>query len=233
MKRFGLLSLALATAVTVACNGNARTDRASNDTNSTIGTSGAAERNSGVSRGDENFVRDMLMDGNAEIELGKMAEQKATSPEVKRFAQMMVSDHTQAAAQLKQIAATYNIQPDSKLDDKHQDLMNKLSKLSGADFDREYMSAMVDNHQDAVDSLEKHVDIARNPNESTSDRVKGTFGSNKDAKERAGEVSPEKADNHVEASENSWAAQTLPVVRKHLDEAKQIKDNLQHSRRRS
>lgn len=228
MKRFGLLSIALATAMTVACNGNARSDRNANDT--TVGTSGVAEKNSGVSAGDKKFVEDMLADNNAEIHIAKLAQDQATSPDVKRFAQMMIQDHTKANDQLKQIAATYGIQPDpDKMNDKQHDLMNRLSKLRGADFDREYIKAMVDDHQDAVDALEKHVDIATSGN--TSDKVKGTFGSGKADAERNGQVKPEKADNHVEASVNTWAADTLPVVRHHLDDAKQINDKLQNSRR--
>ena len=231
MKRFGLLSIALATALTVACNGNGRTDtRTANDTNA-IGTSGTPERNSGVSAGDKRFIQDMLADGKAEIDAGKYAAEHAASPEVKRFAEMMVADHTKAADQLKQIAATYGIDQDvDKTNDRDKDLMDRLSKARGADFDREYMKAMIDKHQDAVDALEKHVDIATSGNASTSDKVKGTFGAGKDQAERNGQVKPEKADNHVEASANNWAAETLPVVRHHLDEAKQVQDNLQHNR---
>jgi putative membrane protein len=226
MKRFGLLSIALATAATMACNSNARTDRNANDT--TVGTAGVADRN--VSSGDKNFVQDMLADGNAEIQLAKLASDRAASPDVKRFAQMMIQDHTKAGDQLKQNAASYSIQPDQdKINDKQHDLMDKLSKLRGADFDREYMKAMVDDHQDAVDALEKHVDITTSGN--TSDKVKGTFGSGKAEAERNGQVKPEKADNHSEASINTWAADTLPVVRHHLDEAKQINDKLQNTRR--
>jgi putative membrane protein len=230
MKRSGLLSIALATALTVACNSSGRSEnRAASGTN-TIGTESNAERNSGVSAGDKRFIQDMLADGDAEIAAGKYAVEHARSRQVKRFAEMMVADHTKAADQLKQIAATYAIEPDPDKANVKQDLMDRLSKQKGADFDREYMKAMIDKHQDAVDDLEKHVDVATSGTTIT-DKVKGTFGAGKDAAERNGQVTPEKADNHVEASANSWAADTLPVVRKHLDEAKQIEDGLQHSRR--
>jgi putative membrane protein len=226
MKRFGILSIALAMGFTIACNGNARTDTGtSNDT--TVGTSGTEHR---ISASDRNWIQDMLADGNAEIELGKLASQQASSPDVKRFAQMMVADHTKAGNELKKIADTYAVQPDTaKLDDKHHDVMDKLSKLHGADFDREYINAMVDDHQDAVGDLEKRVDVVP-PGNGVGDKVKGTFGSGKAEAERNGAVQPEKADDHLEASVNSWAAQTLPTVRHHLDEAKQIQDKLQNTR---
>jgi len=226
MKRIGLLSIALATALTVACNG---TDtRTAKDTN-TIGTAGTPDRNAGASAGDKRFVQDMLADGDAEIAVGKLAVEHSSSPEVKRFAEMMVADHTRAGDQLKQIAATYAIEPDPDKAKAKQDLLDKFANLKGADFDREYMKTMIDKHQDAVDALEKHVDIVT-ADKSVTDKVKGTFGSGKGAAERNGQVTPEKADNHVEASANTWAADTLPAVRKHLDEAKQIEGALQHNR---
>lgn len=222
MKRFGLLSIALATAVTLACNGNARNDRAAdtNQPNGAVGTTGEVNRNN-VSRSDMSFVSDMLADGNAEVELARMGEQKATSPAVKRFAEMMVADHMKAGDQLKQIAASYNIQPDtSKDNDKHKDAMDKLSKLQGADFDREFMKTMVDDHKDAVGDLESRVDS----HAPVQDKL-----TNKPDKDT--NVTPEKADNHVDASINQWASDTLPTVRHHLDEAKQISDQLNNNRR--
>jgi len=220
MKRIGLLSLALASALTVACNGNgnARDNAATTDTNPTVGTSGVADRNNGSSA-DRDFISHQLADGQAEIELGKMAQQKAASPDVKRFGAMMVADHTKAGAQLKKIAADYNVQPDpSSNDDKHKDLMDKLSKLSGRDFDRAYMDAMVDDHQDAVGDLRKHVD---------SDKSKGTAGNGKDKTPVDTNIKPANADDHVEYSINNWSAMTLPVIEHHLSEAKTIQSKLQ------
>lgn len=226
MTRVGLLSTTLALALTVACSGNGQTANGTG-TQSAVGTTGEQTAPS-VSRGDRNFVADMLADGSAEVELGKLAEQKASSPQVKRFARMMVEDHTRAGDQLKQIAATYDIQPDTaKGNDEAQDLMRKLSTLNGAEFDREYMSAMVDNHSDAVDKLESRVDV----NKTTG--TTGTLPNSKAQTEENGNVSPERADNHVEASLNHWAADTLPTVRHHLDDAKQIQARLTNADRRS
>ena len=230
MKRIGLLSLALATAVTVACSNNARTDNtAANDRDTTVGTSGVAERNNGSSA-DRSFIADMMADGDAEVQMGKLAEQHASSPAVKRFAAMMVTDHTKAGEALKKIAAEYNVEPDANKDakehDKHKDDIDKLSKLRGADFDRQYMDMMVSSHKDAVGDLESRVDVKRTDNGSTADKVKGTFGTDKANAERSGNIKPEKANDHVDYSVNQWAAMTLPTVRHHLDEAQQIQDKM-------
>jgi putative membrane protein len=182
----------------------------------TTGTAGA-----GVSTSDKNFVNHMLADGMAEVELARLAQDHAASAEVKQFAQMMVDDHTKAGDQLKQIASTSAIPQDAKVDDKHKDLMDKLSKLRGMDFDKEYMSAMIDDHEDAVRDLRSRVD----ENRSLGDRVTGKNPENPAA------VKPESSDNRVTASVNQWAADALPTVERHLDRAKQVKDNLDHNTR--
>ena len=225
MKRLGLLSIALVTAATVACNGNGRNSgtSANPNANQTVGTSGNVN-GPDVSRSDRNFVNDMLAAGNREIELGKLAEQKAASPQVKRFAQMMVEEHTKAGDQLKQIASSYDIQPDTSKDqDKYKDDMDKLSKLQGSDFDREYMNMMIDDHKDAVDTL--------NDRTKESSSNSGTVGTSGTQTEKNTNVQPEKANNHVDASLNQWAADTLPAVQHHLDEAKQIDQELNDNRR--
>ena len=213
MKANGLLALVCAVALTAACNNN-RT--AADREAGTAGTAGA-----GVSNSDKNFVSDQLADGMAEVELAKVARDHAASADVKQFAQMMIDDHTQAGDQLKQIATSNSIAVDTKIDDKHQDLMDKLSKLNGADFDKEYMSAMVDDHQDAVSDLRSRVD----ENRSATDRLTGQNPENPAA------VKPEQSDNRVTMSINQWAANTLPTVEQHLDRAKQIKDTFDNANR--
>src|SRR5690348_15307675 len=96
MKATGLLALTCAAMLSVACNGNARNDTPrSTDNSTTVGTTGETVDTS-VKRGDRSFVDDLAYAGNAEVELGKLAAKNASSPAVKKFAQMMVDDHTKA-----------------------------------------------------------------------------------------------------------------------------------------
>jgi putative membrane protein len=111
-------------------------------TTGTAGTPGTA------SVPDDQFANKAAQAGLAEVELGGLASQKAESPDVKQFAQQMVTDHTQANQQLKQAAPGMNV-PDT-LDAEHQSLKDKLSGLSGKEFDREYMRAQVKDHQEAI-----------------------------------------------------------------------------------
>jgi putative membrane protein len=91
----------------------------------------------------------------AEVELGRLASTKAQNPEVKRFAQMMVTDHTKANEELKTMAAKKNVSLPGTLDSKHQSTMQRLEGMSGAAFDRAYVDDMVADHEADVQMFEK------------------------------------------------------------------------------
>jgi putative membrane protein len=99
---------------------------------------------------DHHFVTDVAMDGMAEVELGRVAADKASSADVKKFAQRMVDDHSKANDELKTLAQNKNITLPTAVDAKHKAAMDRLSKLSGESFDRAYMQDMVRDHQKAV-----------------------------------------------------------------------------------
>jgi putative membrane protein len=106
-------------------------------------------------QGDSGFVKKAAASGMAEVELGKLAAQKASNPAVKQFAQNMMHDHTQADNELKQLAQKKNIGLANQLDPSHNDERQRLQSLSGADFDRQYIDIMVFEHQQAVDQFER------------------------------------------------------------------------------
>lgn len=87
------------------------------------------------------------MGSMAEVQLAQPAERKAQSPEVKSYAHMLAKNHQAADAQLKPIAMKEKVDIPTDLDDHHKDTIDKLSKLSGAEFDREHINAMVDDHR--------------------------------------------------------------------------------------
>ena len=105
--------------------------------------------------GDSAFAMKAGQANFAEIELGKLALQKAMRDEVKQFAQQMVDDHGKALDELKSAAASKNITLPTQLDAEHKKLSDRLSKLSGAAFDREYMQAMVDGHKKVAADVRK------------------------------------------------------------------------------
>jgi putative membrane protein len=94
------------------------------------------------------FAKTAAQGGMTEVALGRLAMEHAASPDVKQFGQQMVADHSKAGAELTQLAARKGMQLPTEMSDKQKSLMDKLSKLSGADFDKEYVGAMVDDHEE-------------------------------------------------------------------------------------
>jgi putative membrane protein len=223
MKRYGFLTIALAAALTIGCN--SKGDKDVNASNPPAGGAVGTAGSDNVKGGDKDFVKDLASDGTAEVELGRMALDRAATPEVKQFAQMMVDDHSKANEELQTIASRQNIPVPSAPDDKHNDLRDKLTKKTGADFDKEYIDAMVDGHKDVLDKLGSRVD------KETLDKWKAksqdqTTGKKTEVKVEAVTILPEKSDNPVTMSLNEWAAKTYPVVSAHLDAAKKLQDTV-------
>lgn len=98
----------------------------------------------------DNFWTNAAQSGMAEVELGKIASTKAQNPEVKKFAQMMVTDHTKSNMELKTLAAKNSVTLPTGLDSAHQSMMEKLNGMSGADFDKAYVEGQVEDHETAV-----------------------------------------------------------------------------------
>lgn len=108
-----------------------------------------------VSNTDKSFVMKAAAGGMAEVELGNLALKQASSNEVKQFAQRMIDDHGKANQELKQYADSKSITLPAAMGDSHKKLFDKLSKLSGAAFDREYMNEMLKDHEKDVALFER------------------------------------------------------------------------------
>jgi putative membrane protein len=102
---------------------------------------------------DKKFLATAAQSDQNEIKLSELAEQKATNPAVKAFAQKMVAEHTKMSESMKPFAESWGLTPPAGLDDDHQKEYDKLSGLSDADFDKEYMGQMVKDHTKALDAF--------------------------------------------------------------------------------
>lgn len=218
MKKICLASLAIAALLGTGCNRNNSAAR-----NDTAGTSGRVENN--VSRGDRDFVQDVSSMNAAEIAISKLAVERSSSPDVKKFAQMMIDDHTAAGAKLSGVATQNGIDAPAEPDDSHRSLHEKLAARQGLDFDKDYMDAMVDDHQKLVDKLESRVD------KTTVEKWKGEVGTapNGDTAKvdtKGQTIVPERSDDPVTQRINAWAADTYPVAYAHLQNAKALKDTI-------
>jgi putative membrane protein len=127
-----------------------------NSTGSSMSSSSSMSASSSkLAMGDSRFMKNAAEAGMAEVQLGQLAAQKATSADVKSFGQHMVDDHTKANDQLKRLAAQKGVTlPDSpSMMQKHD--VDRLSKMSGADFDRAFMDQMVKDHKKVVAEFDK------------------------------------------------------------------------------
>lgn len=109
----------------------------------------------GVDETDQNFMKEAAIGNEAEIQLGQMAQSKASSPAVKSFAARMVKDHSSADDKLKNIAESQHISLPMSLDPTHKNQAEALSRLSGSQFDKAYMQVMVKEHTQDVSQFQK------------------------------------------------------------------------------
>ena len=100
---------------------------------------------------DSGYIREAVSMNLLEVRLGKLAEQRSSNSAVKQFGQQMVGTHGTMGQQWTSLAARNGLPTGATLSSVQQQSADQLSKLSGADFDRAYMNAMVADHeQDAV-----------------------------------------------------------------------------------
>ena len=104
----------------------------------------------GATDADAAFVKKAADGGMAEVALAKLAQEKASNADVKSFAATLEKDHTAANDELKEVASKKNITLPASPSKNHQALHDKLAKLSGAEFDKAYVSAMLEDHQKDV-----------------------------------------------------------------------------------
>ncbi len=97
-----------------------------------------------------------------EVELGQLATEKGGSDEVKDFGNRMVKDHSKINNDLKEVAGKMNVEVPSKISAKHHATIEKMSAMSGAAFDKEYVKEMVKDHEMDVAEFEKAAKEVKN-----------------------------------------------------------------------
>jgi putative membrane protein len=110
---------------------------------------------------DAKFMTEAARGNMAEVELGRLATERGSSDAVKQFGQRMVSDHGKANDELKQLAQQKGLTLPTDLDSKHKKTIDKLSKLSGAGFDKAYAKEMVRDHDKDVKEFQHEAQKAR------------------------------------------------------------------------
>lgn len=139
---------------------NRQSTPASNVANAATTNTTVANANTAANP-EESFMMAAASGGIAEVELGRLAQQKAQSADVKQFGEMMVVDHTRVNEELKELATRKNITLPTSMGDEHMSTMKRLQDLSGAEFDRAYVEEMIEDHQGDVEEFEEKADSAR------------------------------------------------------------------------
>jgi putative membrane protein len=185
-----LMVMALAGALAAPAAAQATKTPKAQQPTATTGTSVAAT--------DRAFAREAALGSMAEVDLGNLAKEKASSPEVKQFAERMVTDHSKANEELKDWAEKNHVTLPAQLDAKHKATRARLEKLSGAAFDKAYMRDMLSDHK---------TDVAKFKTESKSAK-------NADLKDWAGKTLPTLEDHLKQAQDTASKVGVSTMARK-------------------
>ncbi|MDO3628606.1 DUF4142 domain-containing protein [Mucilaginibacter sp. BT774] len=151
-----LLTIVGSTLVFQACNhGNKDAKESADSLNKTKDTTSNAMNTGGiaVNSDDAKFATAAANGGMTEVALAKLALTKTGNSSIKEFAKMMVADHGKANDELMAIAKAKNITLPAEPDSEHLKKIDELNKKTGADFDKAYVSAMIDGHEKTLDLM--------------------------------------------------------------------------------
>jgi len=106
----------------------------------------------------KSFLREAIAGNSAEIALAEVAERKSENPDVKQLAQMIRKDHRQANEKLKPLAESHGLAINQPLDSKHQKQLERFQKMSGAEFDKAYVTDMLKDHQKDIGKYQNAIE---------------------------------------------------------------------------
>lgn len=138
------------------CNMWDKNDDRPADTNESTG------RSQSTWSGDETFVRETAQSGQMEVEMARLGIDRAQDEQVRQFAQTLVNDHTKVNQELKDIATGQRITVPTDAPRTARSHVDELSRLTGQEFDRKFISLMVEGHQKSIQRFEQESRSGRN-----------------------------------------------------------------------
>ncbi len=115
------------------------------------------------SRSDKEFLEKSSQGNVTEVETAKLALKKSGNPDVRAFAQKMIKDHQMMGKQMAPFIAKAGLKSSVSLNTEHQHLYNKLNEASGTDFDKQYVEAMVKDHQEDLKDFHEEGNSTTDP----------------------------------------------------------------------
>lgn len=158
-----LVALTFAGAMTLAASAQTGMQSGQDSQDPNHSMSNAKASPAGMTMADETFMKKAAQGGMAEVELGQLAAQKASSDQVKQFGQRMVDDHTKANDQLMQLAQQEHVKLPTQPSAKDKATKAKLENLSGKEFDEAYMTDMLKDHKKDVAEFDRESKNAKDP----------------------------------------------------------------------
>jgi putative membrane protein len=176
MKKISLASIIAGALILSACNGNSnKTSTTDTTATSTMSTTDTTNKMSSadtmnhpnavttVGNDEQNFAKEAAAGGMMEVQLGNIAQKNSSTKAIQDFGKMMVDDHSKINDNLKDLASKKNVALPSAVTDKQQKDIDKLSKETGTEFDKDYVSMMINDHKDDIAAFKKAGDKMTDP----------------------------------------------------------------------
>jgi putative membrane protein len=144
------LSITLALTGLSACNRGRNVEAARED------------RSPAVSTPDQNFMIEATQANLSEIDAARLVMQKSDNSDVRDYAHMIQSDHTNSLDNLTDLMKKTAVAPPRTIPAEAQGDIDKMRGLSGPDFDREFINMMVADHQKAITMFREEIATAQN-----------------------------------------------------------------------
>ena len=173
MKKISLASIIAGALILSACNGNSNKTTTSDSTSMTnttdtgmnhmattdtmnhTDTTTHSNAVATVGNDEQDFAKDAAAGGMMEVQLGNIAQKNSSTKAIQDFGKMMVDDHSKINDNLKDLASKKNVALPSTVTEKQQKDIDKLSKETGTEFDKDYVSMMVNDHKDDIAAFKK------------------------------------------------------------------------------
>ena len=114
-------------------------------------------------KADADFLVEAASGGMTEVQLGQLAQSNSMNKGIKAFGELMIRDHREGREKLKNLAQSKNIVLPGEISTHQQRIKERLEKRKGEEFDRAYISLMIDDHRKDIREFEKAAKNAADP----------------------------------------------------------------------
>ena len=158
MRRLTASLLACVTGMSLAiasCSGDNGADDTAANGDATVSPPETVAATAAAENHAAQFLTDAMKGDNSEVRVGRLAVENGSSKGVRDFGQMLVMDHGKAKEQVVQVALAMNVPATDDTLPEADAVYTRLQALSGADFDKEFVAAMIEDHRKDIDKFEQ------------------------------------------------------------------------------